>query len=285
MTVPYSQRRVTLSNGVTMPMVGYGTYKSTDGGDESAIRQALLCGYRLLDTAAVYQNETQVGQALRESGLAREDVFLTSKVWKTELGYDSTLRAFEDTLRRLGTDYLDLYLLHWPKPDPAFIDWQTLDRESWRALETLYRAGRVRAIGLSNFLPHHIESLLETAQILPMVNQLELHVGYTQEAAVQYCREKHIQVQAWSPLGRTRIMAEPLVTALADKYGVTPAQLLLLFLLEQDICVIPKTTSPARMEQNLHLPTVTWDKADLYALRCLPQLGWGGEHPDRERVR
>lgn len=285
MTAPYSQRRVTLSNGVTMPMVGYGTYKSTDGGDESAIRQALLCGYRLLDTAAVYQNETQVGQALRESGLAREDVFLTSKVWKTELGYDSTLRAFEDTLRRLGTDYLDLYLLHWPKPDPASTDWQTLDRESWRALETLYRAGRVRAIGLSNFLPHHIESLLETAQIPPMVNQLELHVGYTQEAAVQYCREKHIQVQAWSPLGRTRIMAEPLVTALADKYGVTPAQLLLLFLLEQDICVIPKTTSPARMKQNLHLPTVTWEKADLYALRCLPQLGWGGEHPDRERVR
>lgn len=285
MTVPYSQRRVTLTNGVTMPMVGYGTYKATDGGDEAVIRQALMCGYRLLDTAAIYQNETQVGQALRESGLAREDVFLTSKVWKTELGYENTLRAFEDTLCRLGTDYLDLYLLHWPKPTPASADWQTLDRESWRALGELYRAGRVRAIGLSNFLPHHIEVLLETAQIPPMVNQLELHVGYTQEAAVQYCRKQGIQVQAWSPLGRTRIMAEPLVTALADKYAITPAQLLLLFLLEQGICVIPKSTSPARMEQNLYLPSVTIERNDLYALRCLPQLGWGGEHPDRERVK
>lgn len=273
-----------LSNGVSMPMVGYGTYKSTDGSDERIIRMALEAGYRLLDTAAAYQNERQVGAAIRQSGIPREEIFLTSKVWKTELGYEKTRQSFQESLERLETDYLDLFLLHWPKPDPESGDWKDLIWGSWKALEKFYEAGRVRAIGVSNFLPHHLQALLERASVRPMVNQLELHVGYLQEEAVRYCREQRIQVQAWSPLGRSRVLKAPVVVRMAEKYGVTPAQFLLSFLLEQGIAVIPKASSMERMRQNLELPPLTLTQEDQSLLRCLPQMGWSGEHPDLPRV-
>lgn len=273
-----------LSNGVKLPKIGYGTYKCTDGSDERIVRMALDAGYRMLDTAAIYKNEEYVGKAMKESGIPREDIFLTSKVWKTELGYEKTHRSFEESLERLQTDYLDLFLLHWPKPDPDCANWKELDRESWKFLEEMYHAGKVRAIGVSNFLPHHIEALLETAEVRPMVNQLELHVGYMQDTAVQFSKSLGIQVQAWSPLGRRRVMEEPIVIQMADKYGVTAAQFLLRFLLQQDICVIPKASSEDRMRQNLEIPKFEITSEDLYLLRCLPQTGWGGEHPDLSRL-
>lgn len=273
-----------LQNGVKMPKTGYGTYKCTDGSDERIVRMALEAGYRLLDTAAVYENEEYVGKAIRESGISRDEIFLTSKVWKTHLGYEETRKSFEESLERLQTDYLDLFLIHWPKPAPESADWKELDRGSWKAMEEFYRQGKVRAIGLSNFLPHHIEALMETAEVRPMVNQLELHVGYMQEAAVQYCKNCKIQVQAWSPLGRRRVLEEPLVVKLAVKYGVSPAQFLLKFLLQQDIGVIPKASSIERMRQNLELPDFEIEAEDIYLLRCLPQAGWGGEHPDLART-
>jgi len=274
----------TLQNGVKMPCIGYGTYKCTDGSDERIVRMALEAGYRMLDTAAAYENEEYVGKAVRESKVSREEIFLTSKVWKTNLGYERTKRSFEESLERLQTDYLDLFLLHWPKPEPDSEDWKELDRGSWKALEEFYHQGKVRAIGLSNFLPHHIEALMETAQVRPMVNQLELHVGYMQEAAVQYSKAWGIQVQAWSPLGRRRVLEEPLVIKMAEKYGASPAQFLLGFLLQQDICVIPKASSMERMRQNLELPELEICSEDMYLLRCLPQTGWGGEHPDLPRT-
>lgn len=283
-TLSVPERCIVLSNGVKMPMIGYGTYKCTDGSDERILRIALDAGYRLLDTAAAYENEAQVGNAIRESGILREDIFLTSKVWKTNLGYEKTKQSFEESLERLGTDYLDLFLLHWPKPCPESLNWKELDRGSWKALEEFYAQGMVRAIGLSNFLPHHIEALLETATIRPMVNQLELHIGYMQEAAVQYCKAMGIQVQAWSPLGRKRLLEEPIVVKMAEKYNVSPAQFLLAFLLSQNIGVIPKASSPERMRQNLEVPDIEIEAEDIYLLRCLPQIGWGGEHPDLPRV-
>ncbi len=273
-----------LQNVVKMPSIGYGTYKCTDGSDERVVRMALEAGYRMLDTAAFYGNETYVGKALRESGIPRKELFLTSKVWKTELGYEKTMKSFEASLERLQSDYLDLFLLHWPKPSPDAEDWKELDRESWRALEELYHQGKVRAIGVSNFLPHHLEALMETADVRPMVDQLELHVGYMQETAVQFCKSWGIQVQAWSPLGRRRVLEEPVVLEMAQKYGVSPAQFLLSFLLQQKIGVIPKASSVERMRQNLELPDLEIRSEDLYLLRCLPQIGWSGEHPDRERV-
>ena len=273
-----------LENGVKMPCIGYGTYKCTDGSDERVVRMALEAGYRMLDTAAAYENEEYVGKAVRESKIPREELFLTSKVWKTNLGYEKTKQSFEESLERLGTDYLDLFLLHWPKPDPDARDWKELDKESWKALEEFYHQGKVRAIGVSNFLPHHLEALMETADVRPMVDQLELHVGYMQEAAVQYCKSWGIQVQAWSPLGRRRVLEEPVVIKMAQKYGVSPAQFLLRFLLQQRIAVVPKASSMERMRQNLEPLEFEIGQEDLYLLRCLPQIGWGGEHPDLERV-
>lgn len=274
-----------LKNGVKMPCIGYGTYKSTDGSDEQTIRLALEAGYRLLDTAAAYENEIFVGKAVRDSGIAREELFLTSKVWKTELGYEKTKKSFERSLNQLGTNYLDLFLIHWPRPDLATENWRELDRESWKALEELYQQGKVRAIGVSNFLPHHLEALLETAQVMPMVDQLELHVGYMQEVAVQYCKTKGIQVQAWSPLGRKRVLEEPVIIHMAQKYEVSPAQFLLVFLLQQGIGAIPKASSLERMRQNLNLSEFEISADDLLLLHSLPQIGWGGEHPDLERVK
>ncbi len=226
-----------------------------------------------------------MGKAIKESQIPREEIFLTSKVWKTNLGYEKTKESFEASLKRLGVEYLDLFLLHWPKPDPDCNDWKELDRESWKALEEFYHAGKVRAIGVSNFLPHHLEALMETADVRPMVNQLELHVGYLQEAAVGYCKSWGIQVQAWSPLGRRRVLEEPIVQQMAAKYDVSPAQFLLCFLLQQDLAVVPKASSLERMQQNLELPDLEILAEDLYLLRCLPQIGWGGEHPDLARVQ
>lgn len=273
-----------LQNGVKMPHIGYGTYKCTDGSDGQIVRMALEAGYRLLDTAAVYENEEYVGKAVRESGIPRKEIFLTSKVWKTNLGYEKTKKSFEESLERLQTEYLDLFLLHWPKPASDTENWKELDRESWKALEEFYHQGKVRAIGVSNFLPHHLEALMENADVRPMVNQLELHVGYLQEAAVQYCKSWGIQVQAWSPLGRRRVLEEPAVVGMAEKYNVSPAQFLLKFLLQQNLGVIPKASSMERMRQNLELPDIEITEEDLCFLRCLPQIGWSGEHPDLERV-
>lgn len=273
-----------LSNGVKMPCIGYGTYKCTDGSDERIVRMALEAGYRMLDTAAAYQNEEYVGKAVRESGIPREDIFLTSKVWKTDLGYEKTKKSLEESLERLRTDYLDLFLLHWPKENPDMEDWKEQDLESWSVLEEYYQQGKVRAIGVSNFLPHHLEALMESANVCPMVDQLELHVGYMQEAAVQYCESRGIQVQAWSPLGRRRVLEEPIVIEMSRKYAVSPAQFLLRFLLQQKIGVIPKASSMERMRQNLELPKMEIASQDMYLLRCLPQMGWSGEHPDLARV-
>lgn len=278
------EQYVILQNGVKMPRIGYGTYKCTDGSDERVVRMALDAGYRMLDTAAFYGNEAYVGKAVRESEIPRKELFLTSKVWKSDLGYEKTKKSVEESLERLQTDYLDLCLIHWPKPDPESTDWKELDRGSWKALEELYHRGTVRAIGVSNFLPHHLEALMETAEVRPMVDQLELHVGYLQEAAVQYCKSWGIQVQAWSPLGRRRVLEEPMVVEMARKYQVSPAQFLLKFLLQQNIAVIPKASSMERMRQNLELPEFVITEEDMHLLRCLPQAGWSGEHPDLERV-
>ena len=278
------EQYVILQNGVKMPRIGYGTYKCTDGSDERVVRMALDAGYRMLDTAAFYGNEAYVGKAVRESGIPRKELFLTSKVWKSDLGYEKTKKSVEESLERLQTDYLDLCLIHWPKPDPESTDWKELDRGSWKALEELYHRGTVRAIGVSNFLPHHLEALMEAAEVRPMVDQLELHVGYLQEAAVQYCKSWGIQVQAWSPLGRRRVLEEPMVVKMARKYQASPAQFLLRFLLQQNIAVIPKASSMERMRQNLELPEFVITEEDMHLLRCLPQAGWSGEHPDLERV-
>lgn len=274
------QKVFQLQNGVLLPAIGFGTYKITDGNGKQGIADALETGYRYFDTASFYDNEREIGEVIKESGIFREELFLASKVWKTEMGYEETKAAFERSCERLQTDYLDLYLVHWPKRAPEDKDWKVCLKDTWRAMEELYEAGRIRAIGVSNCLPHHLEVIMEDAKVKPMVNQLELHVGYLQVSAVNYCREHDIVVQAWSPLGRRKVLEEPVVLSFAEKYQVTPAQFLLGFLYQEGFSVIPKASAKERMLSNRQIFGFTLSEEDKYFLECLPQMGWSGEHPD-----
>lgn len=273
-----------LNNGVEIPAVAFGTYKAADGKSADVIRTAIEAGYRYFDTASFYGTETYLAEAVRESGISRDEIFIASKLWKTEMGYDNVKKAFERTLENLETDYLDLYLIHWPLPEPGYKEWRQLDKETWRAMEELYEAGKIRAIGLSNFLPHHIENILKDCRVRPAVDQIEYHPGYSQEAVVNYCRERGILVQAWSPIGRSRVLDEPLVKELAAKYGVSPAQICLKFAVQRNIIPLPKSSSEDRMRENLDLYSFELEQDDIWRLSTMPQTGWSGEHPDRARA-
>ena len=273
-----------LYNGVRIPVLGYGTYKAAEGKGSEAIELAIEAGYRYFDTASFYDTEGYLGEAIRKSGLPREDFFISSKAWKTEMGYEETKAALQRTLENLGTEYLDLYLIHWPRPELGLREWRELDRETWRAMEELYEEGKVRAIGLSNFLLQHILPLLEHCRIRPMVDQLEFHPGYTQEAALRFCEEQGMLVQAWSPLGRSRVLADDLILELSAKYGVSPARLCLRYALQRNVQPLPKASSLERIRENMDLFSFEITKEDLYRISTMPQTGWSGEHPDRERV-
>lgn len=273
----------TLNNGVTIPCIGFGTYKAAEGDSSDSIVTAIKAGYRFFDTASFYETEVYLAEALKRTGLPRKEVFITSKVWKAEMGYNGTMEAFERTLKNLDTDYLDLYLIHWPRYTLEG-EWKQTCIDTWKAMEELYKAGRIRAIGLSNFLPHHLDVILEHCTVKPMVNQLEIHPGYTQEAALRYCQERDILVQAWSPLGRQRVLQDSLIVELSSKYNVTPAQICLRYLLQRGINSIPKASSAARMQNNMDIFNFEITTEDMHRLNTLPQTGWSGEHPDYERV-
>ena len=275
-----------LNNGVEIPAVAFGTYKAADGKSADVIRAAIGAGYRYFDTASFYGTETYLAEAIRESGISRGEFFIASKLWKDEMGYENVKSAFERTLNNLRTDYLDLdlYLIHWPLPETGYKEWRQLDKETWRAMEELYEAGKIRAIGLSNFLPHHIENILKDCRVRPAVDQIEYHPGYSQEAVVNYCRERGILVQAWSPIGRSRVLDEPLVKELAAKYDVSPAQICLKFAVQRNIIPLPKSSSEDRMRENLDLYSFELEQDDIWRLSTMPQTGWSGEHPDRARA-
>lgn len=280
-------KSVILNDGNKIPEIGFGTYKSTDGSGYEVILDAIKAGYRSLDTAQLYENEEEVGRAVKESGIPREEFFLTSKLNRNLLGYESAKAEFEKTLKRLGTDYLDLYLLHWPRADygkVGFEDWKELDAESWRALEELQKEGKIRSIGVSNFLPHHLENLLENASVVPAVNQLELHPGYMQTIACDYCRNHGIALEAWSPIGRGRLKEDVILKELAEKYKVSIPHLCLVFLHQEGIIILPKSSNFERMKENMILDDITISEEDMWRLRTMPQAGWSGEHPDCERV-
>ena len=274
----------TLSNGVEIPCVGFGTYKAAEKDNADIIRMAIDAGYRYFDTASFYGTESFVAKAIESSGIKREKFFLTSKVWKDEMGYEATKKALERTLWNLKTDYLDLYLIHWPLPTPDSKDWKELDIATWKAMEELYKEGKVRAIGLSNFLPHHIMNIQKNCEVEPMVNQIEFHPGYTQEAVLRFCRENDILVQAWSPLGRQRVLKDALVTELAEKYQVSSARLCLRFALQKGVIPLPKASAMERMKENQDIFSFNIEETDMYRLETMPQTGWSGEHPDRVRM-
>ncbi|MEC2072847.1 aldo/keto reductase [Alkalihalophilus marmarensis] len=233
----------TLNNGVKMPWLGLGVYKAEDGAEvEQAVIKAIEAGYRSIDTAAVYYNEEGVGTAIKKSGVAREELFITTKVWNDDQGYESTLRAFDQSMDKLGLDVLDLYLVHWPVEGKF--------KDTWKALETLYKAGKVRAIGVSNFSVTHLEELLKTAEIKPMVNQIEFHPYLLQEDLRKYCKEQGIQVEAWRPLTKGDIFSNPTVQEIANAHNKTPAQVLLRWNIEHEVVTIPKSVTESRIIEN-----------------------------------
>lgn len=233
-----------LYNGVKIPIVGLGTYKLKDNEAENIISKALNLGYRHFDTASYYENEAIIGTTLRKSMIPREEIFITTKVWDDDQGYEETINSFYRSLERLQTDYIDLFLIHWPTQ-------KSLD--TWRALEYLYNKGLVRAIGVSNFEIEHLELLIEHAEIKPMVNQVERHPYLTQEVLYEYCSNNSIVMEAWSPLVRGEVLKEELVLALAKKYGKTPGQIILRWQIQTDFIVFPKTATVSRLEENIAL--------------------------------
>lgn len=240
---------VTLNNGLEMPLVGYGVFRVPDGDDlAKAVKTAIAKGYRSIDTAQVYRNEESVGRGIRaaigEGLVAREELFVTSKVWNDGLSYEETLAAYASSLEKLGLDYLDLYLIHWPGLDTNYI-------EAYKALEKIYQDGRVRSIGVSNFHVHHLEHLLKETTVIPVINQIEFHPHLTQEEVRNYCKEHRIQVEAWSPLMNGSLLEEALIQQLASKYNKTPAQIVLRYDVQHGVVTIPKTMTPSRMTENL----------------------------------
>ena len=272
----------TLSNGVQIPCLGLGTWQTDGATTIAAIRSALEQGYRLIDTAAAYGNEKSVGRAIVESGLKREDVFVTSKLRNACHGYKATRDAFRQTLEKLGTDYLDLYLIHWPNPFQYRTVWQEATVGTWKAFEEFYREGRIRAIGVSNFFPHHIELLKKECEILPMVNQLKLCPGVTQPETVDYCRKNGILVEAYSPFGTGAIFEVPEMKSLSLKYGKSVGQICLRWSLQMGFLPLPKSGNPARIGENTRVFDFELSGEDMLLIAGL--RGCCGEAPDSDNI-
>ena len=271
----------TLSNGVHIPCVGFGTWQSKDGPEaRDSVAEALRAGYRHIDTAQGYGNEESVGQAVKESGLSRGEVFLTSKLTNSVRGYDQTISAFHESLRKLGTDYMDLFLIHWPRPVSFRNDWEAQNAQSWRAMEDLYREGKVRAIGISNFHPHHIEALLKTATVAPMVNQIRLAPGDTQDEVVSFSREKGMLLEAYSPLGVGKVFEVPQMKDLARKYGKSIAQIAIRWSLQRGYLPLPKSVTPVRIRENTQIFDFRLEDADVELIAGLKGCVGYSSDPD-----
>ncbi len=268
----------TLHNGVEMPRFGLGVYKMTD--KEAAVEAmltALNAGYTAIDTASIYDNEHEVGEAIRATDKKREDIFVTSKVWNTDQGYDNTLRAFEASLKRLGLDYLDLYLTHWAMPDTY--------EETYRAIQRLYDEKLVRSIGVSNHQQHHLEKLMAKANTKPMVNQIELHPQLTQEPLRQFCADNDIAVTSWSPLARGRLLDDPVIAKIGENYGKSIAQVIIRWHLQHDLIVIPKSVKPERILENADVFNFALTAEEMKMIDGLNQDWRSGTHPDEIHLK
>jgi methylglyoxal/glyoxal reductase len=271
------QDTTTLHNGVKMPWLGIGVFKVEEGPElVNAVKTAIKHGYRSIDTAAIYGNEVGVGQGIREgmkeAGISREDLFVTSKVWNTDLGYESTIAAYETSLNKLGLEYLDLYLIHWPVEGKY--------KDAWRALETLYKEGRVKAIGVSNFQIHHLEDLMKEAEIKPMVNQVEYHPRLTQKELQSFCQKHGIQLEAWSPLMQGQLLDNEVLQEIANKYNKSVAQVILRWDLQNGVVTIPKTTKEHRIVENASVFDFELTEEDMERIDGLNQNHRVGPDPD-----
>jgi len=271
------QSKTVLNNGVEMPWFGLGVFKVEDGPElVEAVKSAIKAGYRSIDTAAIYGNEKAVGEGIRagikEAGISREDLFITSKVWNSDQGYETTLAAYEESLKKLELDYLDLYLVHWPVEGKY--------KDTWKALETLYKEKRVRAIGVSNFQIHHLQDVMKDAEIKPMINQVEYHPRLTQKELQAFCKEQGIQMEAWSPLMQGQLLDNETLQEIAEKHGKTTAQVILRWDLQNGVITIPKSTKEHRIIANADIFNFELTKEDMEKIDALNQNHRVGPDPD-----
>lgn len=270
-----------MSNGIDIPSPGYGTWQTPDGDVAVAgVREAILCGYTHIDTAAIYGNEVSVGKGIKESGIDRKYLFVTSKLWNKERGYKTTLAAFDKTLKDLDMDYLDLYLIHWPAAAHQFDNWVEINLDTWKAMSELYQTGKIRSIGVSNFKPHHLEPLMKT-EVKPMVNQIEFHPGFLQEETVKYCKDNDILVEAWSPLGNGRVLKDPVLAEIADKYNKSVAQICIRWCIQHDVLPLPKSVTPSRIRENYKVYDFVITDEDMERIDGMGEFGASGMDPDK----
>jgi 2,5-diketo-D-gluconate reductase A len=265
---------ITLNNGVQIPQLGFGVFQVPADEVEGAVRNAIEAGYRSIDTAAAYGNEEGVGRAIAASGVPRDELFVTTKLWNDDQGYDSTLRAFDESMKRLGLDQLDLYLIHWPVPSrDRYVD-------TWKAFEKLYADGRIRSIGVSNFQVSHLQRLFNETEVVPAVNQIELHPNLPQEELRKVHATHRIATEAWSPLAQGALLKEQAITGLAEKYGKTPAQIVLRWHVQLGNVVIPKSVTPSRIAENIDVFDFELAPDDMAVIAELDNGGRIGPDPD-----
>ncbi|MDT0690866.1 aldo/keto reductase [Salegentibacter sp. F188] len=273
-------KKLTLNDGNKIPIVGFGTYKATGQEGIESVKSAISSGYSLIDTAAAYENEEAVGKGIKASGVLREDLFITSKLWRESLGYESTKKELENSLKRLDLEYLDLYLIHWPANEKNYDNWQKTNADTWRAMEELQAEGKIKSIGVSNFFEEHLDSLFETANVIPSINQIEFHPGYWQKELVAYCKRQNIVVESWSPLARGKVFGNEVLEEIAKKHNKTVAQICLKWIIQHDVIAIPKSNSPKRIEENIDLFDFELSATDMNLINDLPEMGFSGELPN-----
>ncbi|NLL25208.1 MAG: aldo/keto reductase [Spirochaetales bacterium] len=270
----------TFSNGVKIPVVGFGTWQVSPDEAYESVRSALEVGYRHIDTAAAYENEAEVGQAITDSGIRREEIFVTTKLWNGVRGYKETLQAAKESMEKLQVEYLDLYLIHWPNPAAHRHWWKEANAESWKAMEELYENGAIKAIGISNFEERHIEALLASAQVIPHTNQIRLFAGEQQRTLVAYCRNIGMITEAYSPLGVGGILSNEVIGRIAKETKRTPAQVALRYNLQKDHVVLPKSVHRDRMVENLNLFDFELSREQMISLDALPNTISATRNPD-----
>ncbi len=273
-------KELLLNDGNKIPLIGFGTYKLLDQDGVKSVVDALKTGYRLIDTAAIYKNEEAVGKGIKESGVDRKEICVTTKLWRENLGYNQAKIAFQKSLDKLGLDYIDMYLIHWPANAKNYTNWQKANADAWRAMEELKSDGLIKSIGISNFWQEHLEALFQTANIIPAINQIEFHPGYWQQEVTKYCKEKEIVVQSWSPMARGKVFGNEVLERIAAKHNKSVSQISLRWIIQKDVMVIPKSTHLSRIKENIDLFNFQLSDEEVVEINNLPEMGFSGELPN-----